>query len=511
MQVSLKIQKDGLNAIVNAVGQSIEESPKKIYIYAGILKEAGFNIIEEYLIDLKSQITFVIGIDKKNTTKNLLDSMLKYTKDVYVYNNNQVVEMDSNIYVFEYSKKATVILASGNLSEGGIRENFSYYTMLEFDLNNQLDKDEYKKYIKALGSELESDKFVKLNKEYIEKLVSNKEIFSTKQYVHTVKSISELLGKNKLEEEKTTKKENDGGSLDDVYYGSAVIPRVNLEEEKFDIEIPEISIDEVIKITEVEKPKTSRKKQEEEIVYDDSINENIDNEYSQAEAMKDNNKNDYIDKDSEMYDPELEKIDFDESSTLDIENLLFSKADVKLNKSRTKIIDKNSDLNVEKVEDKEEKLKIKKIDLSNVSNFIMELEAKALKGQETTIIKIPNYIQETIPNFFELIDKGKNIEINGQKIKQRDIEIEIVDVKNNSKYVDRKAKISHKKGQSFIYFESEILKDILFNASDIARIIKLSSNIYHIEIIPQDMQEYKLWSKLCNQKFKSTTRKYGVM
>ena len=47
--------------------------------------------------------------------------------------------------------------------------------------------------------------------------------------------------------------------------------------------------------------------------------------------------------------------------------------------------------------------------------------------------------------------------------------------------------------------------------NDIIRIIKLAGDIYHIEIIPKDMQEYKLWSKICNQKFKSTTRKYGMM
>ena len=46
---------------------------------------------------------------------------------------------------------------------------------------------------------------------------------------------------------------------------------------------------------------------------------------------------------------------------------------------------------------------------------------------------------------------------------------------------------------------------------DIARIIKLSSDVYHIEIISQDMQEYNIWEKLCNQKFKASTRKYGMM
>ena len=34
---------------------------------------------------------------------------------------------------------------------------------------------------------------------------------------------------------------------------------------------------------------------------------------------------------------------------------------------------------------------------------------------------------------------------------------------------------------------------------------------YHVEIISKDMQEYKLWSKLCNQKFKAADRNFGMM
>jgi hypothetical protein len=58
---------------------------------------------------------------------------------------------------------------------------------------------------------------------------------------------------------------------------------------------------------------------------------------------------------------------------------------------------------------------------------------------------------------------------------------------------------------------SDKLKDILFEEKDIARIIKLASDIYHIEIISKGMQEYKLWDKICTKKFKSTDRNYGIM
>ena len=79
------------------------------------------------------------------------------------------------------------------------------------------------------------------------------------------------------------------------------------------------------------------------------------------------------------------------------------------------------------------------------------------------------------------------------------------------KYTDRNAKISYKVGQSYVSIISDVFKNVDYVEFDIARIIKLDSKVYHIEIITSDMQEYKLWSKLCNQDFKSSARKYGMM
>ena len=68
-----------------------------------------------------------------------------------------------------------------------------------------------------------------------------------------------------------------------------------------------------------------------------------------------------------------------------------------------------------------------------------------------------------------------------------------------------------KQDQTYLTFSTSKFKEIDYNEADIARIIKLSENVYHIEIISKELQEYKLWSKICNQKFKSSTRKYGMM
>ena len=203
----------------------------------------------------------------------------------------------------------------------------------------------------------------------------------------------------------------------------------------------------------------------------------------------------------------------DANSSIDINSMLFSKADMKLKfdepEEEKEDNDKKSDSS--KNSTNEETVKIKKLNLNDVTNFIFELPSRNASGQTKDSIRIPNYIQNTIPKFFGLNEEVKTTQINGANYKIRDVKIEVVDVKNNAKYMDRFAKIVYKSGQTYLTFTSEVLKNIDFEECDIARIIKLSPDIYHIEIISKDMQEYKLWDKVCNQKFKSSNRKYGMM
>ena len=200
--------------------------------------------------------------------------------------------------------------------------------------------------------------------------------------------------------------------------------------------------------------------------------------------------------------------DFDENDTLDIADMLFSKADLALDLDEAK---KESKKEIKEEIKDDELVKVKKLNLNNISNFIYELPSKTKTAKNQDLLKIPNYISKMIPNFFELSDNSKTEEINGAMYKVREVNIELVDVKNGKKYTDRNAKISYKVGQSYVSIISDVFKNVDYVEFDIARIIKLDSKVYHIEIITSDMQEYKLWSKLCNQDFKSSARKYGMM
>ena len=198
----------------------------------------------------------------------------------------------------------------------------------------------------------------------------------------------------------------------------------------------------------------------------------------------------------------------DLSGTLDINDMLFSKADIKLDLKPEKATKKKSSKKKEEVDEESEIVKVKKLNLNNITNFIFEMSSKNSKEMNT--IRVPNHIRTMIPEFFG-IENAESREINGINYKVKDIKLEIVDVKNNQKYTDDRAMITYKARQSYISFVSEKLDNIFYNENDIARIIKLSENEYHIEIVGKDMQEYKVWSKLCSQKFRASEKKYGVM
>lgn len=504
MQVNLVMQNNNENTLSQQIIKAFENKPKKAYFFCGDLRDTGFKLIEEGIIDSKSKIYFAIGIDKKNTTRGMLEDILSYTKDVYYYSNNAIKEFNSNIYIFEFTKEAIVYTFSGKITDTSITEDLNVYTKVVFNLEDERESKLYKEQVKNITKPIEKELFEKLTKTKIDELVEKKEIFTTRQYVHNVKSIAELLSQdtNKASDEKT--------SNNDVTESaeSIEIPKVDLSDIDFDISDIDVS---GVEDTSVEISKEDEKSKEDKENKEDSEIEleDLSDMTDLADLAKlvdfdedGSNKADVIDEKSEFYDESLKDMNFDANTTLDINDMLFSKADMKL--------DYNED-EEESNASEDEVVKVKKVNLNNITNFIYELPSKTTKGQDVSALKIPNYIQTMIPEFFELVDNSKNIEINGVNHKVRNIKLEIVDVKTDKKYTDRDAKIMHKSGQSYITFNAECIKNILFEESDIARIIKLASDVYHIEVIPKDMQEYKLWHKLCNKTFKSSTRKYGMM
>ena len=390
MQVKIIMQRENENTIANAISNCLENNAKKAYFFIGNFKETGYKIIEEDLIDIKTKLFFVIGIDKKTTTRSMLDGLLSYTNDVYYFSNNNINEFDSNICIFEYSNEAYMYVCTSNMSESGIQTDLSLYTQIVYDLKNSEDKQLYKSQIKELLKIVELDGFNKLDKDEINKLVENKEIFSTRQYNHSVMSISELLGKKPQKEES---KKDPVEVADDIINKEVEIPKVDLSDISIDIDIPEDEI--------------QPQKKQEEITIDYKEDEISKKELPKVEDKKQEEIMKIEEDEEEISD--LDGIDPNES--LDINDILFSKADLKLDITKEKAPKKTLKRKKEILpEDQDELVKVKKLNLNNVSNLIFELSSKNSKEPEA--IRVPNYIKTMIPEFFGL-DEAQNEEING--------------------------------------------------------------------------------------------------
>lgn len=465
MKSTLKIQKDGVNTLKEEILSHSNSKLKKIYVVASDVKETGYDIIEECLIDLKARKFIAFGIDKKNTTRKMLENVLKYTKNVYIWNNNSEIEFNSSIYVFEYDDEAYIYLASGSVTDNMLDTDLAMYTKLSFDLTK--DKKEYEEYIDTLVKEIKLS-FVKLTSEYINELVDNKLIFTTKQYMHVVPSIAELLGKAETEDKKDEKQV------------TKPLPKIEIDTsdlDAFEIDLGEITIEQPE--TEVKDEAKFQPQQEIEM---------------SAFGLEENPEEIQDDEDFIISD-----------EAIDMESIVLESKVVKINK--------NDILKQEKKQkdNKEEKQVAKKINLSKVSNIIMELAKKPTKGKDINKIKIPNYIKDMVPQFFEIMEDAKVKKAEDGEYKETRIKLEIIDVNTSNKYKDEEACLRQKVGQTYLEFESNALVDIVYEEMDIARVIKLAEDAYHIEIIPQGIEEYNLWDKLCTNSFRGSNRQYGLM
>jgi len=293
-----------------------------------------------------------------------------------------------------------------------------------------------------------------------------------------------------------------------VFHGEDYNIEVAEDVFKADVEIPKVDLSASDISIDIDIPEEKVKENKEELAIDYvedkiTIPEDIESyeEYDEDEP-KAEEKEDKIDENNELYDASMANDNIDYSETLDINDMLFSKADVKLDVKSKKTRKKKEEVKEDQV------VSSKKINLNNVSNLIFETGAKNAKEED--VIKVPNQVKLMIPEFFEL-DDAESEDVGGALYKVKHIKLEIVDVKENKTYTDEDAKMMYKPKQSFLTYVSDVIKNINYDEEDIVRINKISSDEYHIEIIDKGMQEYKVWNKLCNQKFRASNKKFGVM
>lgn len=451
-------------------------------LFFGLIKENAFEKIFDSLKNFTEnggKLKFYLNIDKKGNVKKIINSLLEINCEVLLFKgpgNDYISDFQYKGAICEFSKKATIYLTSGNFSLSGLYDGYNIVTEFSYDLSSE-DKKLFKDFTKKLFPKTTSDLFEKISFDNIPDTSFKVPIPSIEEF--TQKDVS------------STKKVKT--SIDDI---------------SIDIEIDQ-NVDFLVAPVEEAKPKEKK-----------SVKE----------------KTEAVSSDNAVSTP-IEEVEFESTKyymgddALDIETMLFetsqkavpvSSKSVKKEKSKEKNEERPSESIFEEKtirkatsskSDNFSSVTTKLADLSKTSIFMIEAPKITKKGASAGEIKIPTYLRDLIPAFWEW---PKNYTVAKNSIeKSRTCMLKIVDTQNAETIItDENAKLFQREGENnFIILSDVLIKmDILEN--DIIRFIKVSSKdgtYYTCEIIRQSAKEYPIWEQFCTHLLKGSKRKYGMM
>ncbi|MBQ9266738.1 MAG: hypothetical protein IJ217_00365 [Clostridia bacterium] len=150
----------------------LAESFDKAYIFAGFVKDSGIYLLLPSLQESPIKETVVaLGLDSKNTSKDMLIKVLNSGAKLKIYMNNESEKIETRAYAFvKNGGDSYVYLSAAKLSEGGLLENSSLITEIIYGKD---DAAELEKLIEKLNGE---SLFKEIGEEEIVKLAANGEI-----------------------------------------------------------------------------------------------------------------------------------------------------------------------------------------------------------------------------------------------------------------------------------------------------------------------------------------------
>lgn len=105
-------------------------------------------------VDGGGKVKIVVGVDHRGTSIEGLAMLLKVVGsvgEIWVFHNENPSTFHPKLYLFEGTGKATVVVGSGNLSEGGLFTNYEANIYIEIDLKDE----EGKRFLSEVHSFLE--------------------------------------------------------------------------------------------------------------------------------------------------------------------------------------------------------------------------------------------------------------------------------------------------------------------------------------------------------------------
>ena len=189
-----------------------DSSFSRIWLFAGFVKDSGLDCLLEGVQKARENgtvIECILGVDKKNTSKDMLLKLLNLGCKIRFHINDDDSKLETRVYAFESDTSESYIYLTGaKLSEGGLKENLALVTEIKYSVN---EKKEFNKIKLSIENGINNEKFEILSEERLKELASTGEIMA-RITERKIPSISELyksgdieIGIQEFDENKATK------------------------------------------------------------------------------------------------------------------------------------------------------------------------------------------------------------------------------------------------------------------------------------------------------------------
>lgn len=424
-----------LEAILN---EKLKKGFKKVWIISGMTKDSGMELIYESIEkarELGSEVNIMIGIDRKNTSKDMLMRLLKMGCNLFVHINREDNKVETRIYIFENEDgESYVYQSSGKFSEGGLSNNHCLIQEIVYESGDEKAFENFKSVL-LQGTE---EVFKSVDAEDI-KLLAEKGELVVRIIERKIPSISEMYGSTSI----------DAISNNDMY------DEENLSTKLFDIPMNDD--------------------------FDIDIDIDLSGEVRKSELSVE----------SEAKKSKEEKVNIEKLAAEKLSKFYEDSNEMKEDEKKVQII-KSAD----------------EIDFSSAKIFVFELNKMVEKGVGEGEVKIPNYIYESMTEFF-----GKDLgNITDDKGKARfgvNLKLEVIDVSNNEKFFDEEAIMYD--ADRYFAIKSPALKSLKPEEGDIVRFIKKGDNEFCVELVRKGIKEFEIWESFCKHTMKNSKRRFGIM
>jgi HKD family nuclease len=148
MRVFLQPLEDQAGPVVTSALTSLTHAPARATIVVAWAKMSGVLRLEESLrafIQAGGVPTFVVGIDQRGTTREALQKLVEIGCELYVYHDEpsrgSVVgrSFHPKVFMVRDRSRARILLGSGNLTAGGLYNNYEWFVDFDLDLTARAD------------------------------------------------------------------------------------------------------------------------------------------------------------------------------------------------------------------------------------------------------------------------------------------------------------------------------------------------------------------------------------